>query len=141
MSGSALHADDRAYKWLTISAAVYVAGLVLHTADHIRRGTHVVTGPVLGLGFISTIIGLVIVGLILVRHPRAPGLAAVFGPVTAIGVAAVHVPPRWGVLSDAFIGSTGTGVTAFSWAVVFLEIIGALALGISGWAALRAVPE
>ena len=72
---------------------------------------------------------------------RAPGLAAVFGPVTAIGVAAVHVPPRWGVFSDAFIGSTGTGVTAFSWAVVSLEIVGALALGISGIAALKAVPE
>ena len=123
------------------AAMLYAAGLFLHTADHIRRGTHVLTGPVLGLGFVSTVIGLVIVGLILVRHPRAPRLAAVFGPVTAIGVAAVHVPPRWGVLSDAFIGSTGTGVTAFSWAVVFLEIVGALALGISGWAALRAVPE
>ena len=83
MRGSALHVD-RAYKWLTVSAAIYVAGLVLHTADHIRRGTHVLTGPVLGLGFVSTVIGLVIVRLILVRHPRAPGLAAVFGPVTAI---------------------------------------------------------
>jgi hypothetical protein len=132
---------SRTYNRLAASAAVYVAGLVLHTADHIRRGTHVLTGEVLGLGFASTIVGLVIVGLILVRHPRAPALAAVFGPVTAVGVAAVHIPPRWGVFSDAFIGSTSTGVTAFSWAVVLLEIVGALALGISGFAALRAVPE
>jgi len=141
MNGPAVQARDRAYKWLTISAVIYVAGLVLHTADHIQRGTHVLTGPVLGLGFVSTIIGVVIVGLIVVRHPRSPWLAAVFGPVTAVGVAAIHLLPRWGVFSDAFLGSTGTGVTGFSWAVVLLEIVGALALGVSGFAALRAVPE
>jgi hypothetical protein len=125
-----------ARRWMLASSAVYVVGLGLHTADHIGRGVHAVTGEVLILGVLSTIAGLVTVGLIIADHPKAPIVAVVVGFQVAIGVAVVHIPPHWGVLSDPFIGASGTGVSAFSWAVVLLEIVGALALGTSGLAAL-----
>jgi len=132
-----IETTTRAYRWLLWSSAIYVVGLVSHTADHVRRGISVLTGPVLGAGTLSTIAGIVIVWLIVARNRKAPFLAAIFGPTTAIGVVIVHVPPHWGVFSDPFIGSTGTGVTAFSWIVVFLEVAGLLAMGISGIAVLR----
>jgi len=131
----------RAYRWLLGSSAVYVLGLVLHTADHVRRGLGVLTGLVAGAGAISTIAGLFIVVMILVENRHAPLVAAVFGATTAIGVAIVHFPPRWGAFSDPFTGSSGTGVTRFSWAVVILEIIGLLAISISGLAVLRERPK
>ena len=127
----------RAYRWLLLSSAIYVLGLVLHTADHVRRGVGVITGPVLGAGTVSTIAGIVIVWLIVARNRNAPMLAAVFGLTTAIGVLIVHVPPKWGWFSDPFLGSRATGVTAFSWFVVLLEVVGLLAMGISGIAVLR----
>ena len=132
-----LQESSRAYRWLVASSAIYVLGLVLHTADHVRRGLSVLTGLVAGAGAVSTVAGLVIVGMIFVENRHAPMAAAVFGPTSAIGVAIVHIPPRWGAFSDPFIGSTGTGVTAFSWAVVMLEIVGLLAIGVSGLAVLR----
>ena len=129
--------ETRAYRWLLLSSAIYVLGLVLHTVDHVRRGVSVVTGPVLGAGAVSTIAGIVIVWLIVAHYRNAPMLAAVFGLTTAIGVLIVHVPPKWGWFSDPFIGSRATGVTAFSWSVVLLEVVGLLAMGISGIAVLR----
>jgi hypothetical protein len=117
---------------LRLAALLYVAGLIAHTADHIRRGTSVITTEVLVLGFLSTLAGIVTVALIFTRNRRAPLVAAIFGFQVAIGVAAVHLLPKWSVFSDAFPGSRATGVSALSWTVVLVEIAGALALGIAG---------
>ena len=129
-----------ARRWLTTSAVVYVAGLSLHLADHVRRGVDVLTGPVLIAGYISTVAGVVTVALVFARHRMAALAAALIGLPVAVGVAIVHIPPDWGAFSDPFIGSSGTGVTGFSWGVVFLEIVGALGLGIFGLAALKPRP-
>lgn len=121
---------------LHAAAAVYLAGLVAHTADHVRRGTDVLTTEVYWLGIVSTAAGVATVALVVARHRLTPLAAVLFGFPVAIGVAAVHLLPKWSVLSDAFPGSIGTGVTATSWAVVLVEIAGALALGFAGFAAL-----
>jgi hypothetical protein len=117
---------------LRLAVSLYLVGLIAHTADHVRRGTSVVTTEVLVLGVVSTIAGIVTVALIFTRNRHAPLAAAVFGFQVAIGVSAVHLLPKWSVFSDAFPGSRGTGITAMSWAVVLVEIAGALALGIAG---------
>lgn len=126
--------DHRFIRW---AALLYGAGLVLHTADHVRRGTDVLTSQVLLLGYLSFAAALVLFGLVLFRHPLAPLAAAALGFPVALGVAAVHLLPHWSVFSDAFPGAHATGVTALSWTVVLIEIAGALALGIAGVVALR----
>jgi len=121
--------DDRHLRY---AAILYAAGLVLHTADHFRRGLDVVTPAVLWAGNLSTGIGVVTVALVLTRHRLGPTVAALTGLPIAVGVASVHLLPHWSALSDPFVGEHGTGVSALSWSVVLVEIAGALALGAAG---------
>ena len=123
-----MHAD----RYLRAAALVYAAGLILHTADHLRRGLDTVTPAVLWAGNVSTAIGLVTVGLVLTRHRLGSLLAALTGLPIALGVAAVHLVPEWGALSDPFVDAGHTGVTVWSWFVVLVEIVGALALSLAG---------
>jgi hypothetical protein len=118
------------------AALLYAAGLVLHTADHLRRGLDVITPAVLWAGNLSTLLGVTAVGLVIARHRLAPLFAAITAIPIALGVTAVHLLPSWGALSDSFVDNA-PGVTAFSWFVVLLEIVGALAMGIAGLAIVR----
>ena len=120
---------------LRVAALVYLAGLALHTADHLRRGLDAVTHHVFWLGNVSTAVGIVAVVLILTGHRYAPMLAVAFGFPVAIGVAAVHLLPEWSTaLSDSFVDQS---VSWMSWTVVIIEIVGALATGIFGLRLLR----
>jgi hypothetical protein len=124
--------DDRK---LQVAALVYLAGLVLHSADHFRRGIDTVTHHVFWAGNVSSVVGIVAVGLILTRHRLAPMAAVAFGFPVALGVAAVHLLPEWSTaLSDSFIDQS---MSWMSWAVVLLEIAGALATGVIGLAIFR----
>jgi hypothetical protein len=122
---------------LKYAALFYALGLALHTSDHLRRGLDAVTPQVLWAGNVSTAIGVAVAALVVVGHRSGPLLAAVTGIPVAVGVAAVHLLPKWSAFSDAFVGAHNTGVTAFSWLVVLLEIAGAVAMGVAGWAVLR----
>ena len=135
-AGRAPETTSREQVLLRNAAILYAVGLGLHFADHIRRGTEVLTGEVSLLGTISTVAGVVTLGLIFIRHRLAPVAAIALGFPVALGVAAVHLLPRWSDFSDAFPGST-TGVNAISWTVVLIEIAGAFALGLAGLAMMR----
>ena len=132
--------SSREQIFLRNAAILYGVGLVLHLADHMRRGTSVLTGEVNLLGTVSTIAGVITIGLVMTRHRLAPVAAIALGFPVAFGVAAVHLLPRWSDFSDAFPGST-TGVNALSWTVVLIEIAGALALGLAGLAMVRRSDE
>lgn len=119
------------------SALVYAAGLVLHTADHVRRGLDVLTPQVQWGGNISTAVGVAAVALVIAGHRWAPTVAALTGIPVAVGVAAVHLLPHWSAFSDAFPGARETGVNALSWTVVLIEIAGALAMGAAGISIIR----
>lgn len=124
--------DDRKLK---TAALVYLAGLALHTADHLRRGLDAVTEHVFWAGNVSTAMGLAAVALILTSHRLAPAAAVAFGFPIAVGVAAVHLLPEWSTaLSDSFIDQS---MSWMSWTVVAIEIVGALATGIVGWRLYR----
>ena len=120
---------------LQVAALVYLAGLVLHTADHLRRGLDAVTLHVLWAGNLSTVLGLGAVAMILTRHRYSPEAAVSFGFPIALGVAAVHLLPEWSTaLSDSFVDQS---VSWMSWTVVVIEIAGALATGVIGLRLLR----
>ena len=127
--------DD--HRVLRYCALFYALGLALHTADHLRRGLDASTPQVLVIGNISTAIGITVAVLVVVGYRNAPRLAALTGFPVAFGVAAVHLLPTWSAFSDTFFDAHNTGVTALSWAVVLIEIAGALAMGISGLAVVR----
>ena len=129
-----------AYALLQWATAVYAFGLVVHTVDHLRRGIGVLTHEVLWAGNLSTLAGMALIALVYARNRAAPAAAVVLGFPTALGVAAVHLLPRWSPFSDAFVGAHAhhTGVTPISWVVVLVEIIGALGMGIAGLLVLTA---
>jgi hypothetical protein len=124
--------DRRGAMVLRGTAALYAVVWVIHTGDHLRRGTGAVTKEVLVAGSAAAVLQLVAIGAVFARHRLAPLLAVAIGFPDAIGIAAVHLLPHWSSFSDAFPGAHGTGVTAFSWAAAIAEIAGALAFGAAG---------
>jgi hypothetical protein len=125
----------RRAEWLLWSAALlYAVGVVAHTGDHLRRGFDVLTPEVFWAGAVGTVASVAAVALVLGGHRLASLVAAAVGFAQALGVSAVHLPPRWGPLSDSLPAG---GADALSWAAVLLEIGGALALGAAGAYALR----
>ena len=125
------------HRTLRCCALLYALGLALHIADHVRRGLDVLTPEVRWAGNLSTALGIAVVVLVIVGNRYGPLLAALTGIPVAVGVAATHLLPHWSAFSDAFPGAHGTGVTALSWTVVLVEIVGALAMGVSGIVGVR----
>lgn len=119
---------------LRTAAVVFATGLVLHTADHFRRGTDILTNHVLAAGTLSTIASLVVLALVLTRHRLAAPAAAALGLSMALGVTAAHLLPTWSAFSDSLPDGD---VHAVTWAAVLLEIAGAAFLGVAGLLALR----
>jgi hypothetical protein len=114
------------FRW---AAILYASGTLLHTLDHLRRGTDVVTTQVLWAGSISTPIAIVAISLALAGYRYAPVIAVAFGIPHAVGISAVHLLPHWGVLSDSL---TTNGGSPISYVAVLAEIIGALCFAAAG---------
>jgi hypothetical protein len=124
--------DRRGALILRWSAALYGVVWVVHTSDHLRRGTGAVTREVLIAGSAAAVMQVIAIGAVFARHRLAPLIAVAIGFPDAIGIAAVHLLPHWSSFSDAFPGAHGTGVTAFSWVAAVAEIAGALAFCAAG---------
>lgn len=118
--------EDRALRWAT---AAYVAGFLVHNADHARRGLDDVSEAVVWAGTVAAMLTAVAVVLVVVRHPSAPLAAAAIGLSQAVGYAVVHLTPEWSPTSDSFV--TGS-VDAWSWVASLAEITAALAFGLTG---------
>jgi hypothetical protein len=119
----------RIFRW---TALLYAVAFAIHTGDHVRRGLAAVTVEVSVLGTVAAVLQLLAVGAVFLRWRWAPLAAAAIGFPDAVGIAAVHLLPKWSAFSDAFPGSHGTGVTGFSWLAATLEIAGALLFAIAG---------
>ena len=129
--------DERAVRFLRYAAAFYLVAWAVHTGDHLRRGTGVVTTEVLVLGYGAAVLQLAGVAAVFVRWRWAAAAAMAIGFPDAVGISAVHLLPHWSSFSDAFPGAHGTGVTGFSWFAAAIEILGAMAFGIAGAYASR----
>src|SRR5258705_587458 len=119
---------------LTIAAIVFVAANIVHSLDHVRQGFDGVTTEVLVGGSILTLLALATLWFALRRDPQAPFIAAVVGSFAAVGVAAAHIPPGWGVVSDSYPDIHSAGP---SWIVMLPEVGPAMFLAVNGFAPVR----
>jgi hypothetical protein len=110
---------------------LFLAGSLLHDADHFRRGLDVLTPEVLWIGITVICITLGAVGLTLLEYRHAPLIAIITGFGTAVGVSIVHLLPRWSAFSDPLASSN---VDQRTWMAGLLEIGAALGLRLGGCA-------
>lgn len=118
---------------LQLGAYLYMAGFVAHFADHLARGLDRTPGPTIVAGTLASVGGVLAVALVLTRHRLGAQSAVVIGFGTALGFAAVHLPPHWSPFSQPFRG----GVGALDWAAVLIGIAGAAAFGVAGLYAMK----
>jgi hypothetical protein len=125
-------------RFLRPAGVVFLVAVLVHGADHLRRGMDVVTTVVLAAGNIQIVLGLVAVALVLRRHRLGPAAAVAMGFPSAVLFVAAHLLPEWSAFSDPYVGSpVAPGVTAFSWFTALFEITADLAFGWAGLVALR----
>ncbi len=115
-------------------AVIFTATWVIHTADHVRRGTETTPDGVIWGGTLVAVLASVALTLIATGHPIAPMATALVFPAIAIGVAASHLLPDWGWLSEPLLIEPVADRLAA--AAASLEIVGAAYLG---WCGLRIV--
>ncbi|MUL76918.1 hypothetical protein FZI94_12755 [Mycobacterium sp. CBMA226] len=112
--------------------------LLLHGADHLRRGMDVIPLAVMVGGTLQLIFAAVTFVLVFKRNRWAPLAAVGIGYAGAVGFTAAHLLPKWGFFSDSFINAPPWArVTAFSWVTAILEIAANLVFGTIGLVLLR----
>jgi hypothetical protein len=119
---------------LRTAGVVLVGGFVVHNGDHMRRGFDAITDGVAWGGTFVALLAAVVLTLVFTGHPRAPMAAAATGPAIALGVAAAHLLPDWGPLSDSLVSGD---VDGFTWVAVFAEIVAAALFGWVGYTIAR----
>ena len=127
-----------AERLLRITALIFAAAVLVHGADHLRRGMDVLSQQVVWAGTLQMLFGLVTLVLVFRRHRWAPVAAIAIGFASATGFAAAHLLPHWGVFSDSYLHAAHAAhVTAFSWGTAIAEIAADLAFGLAGVYAVR----
>ncbi|MBV9950653.1 MAG: hypothetical protein JO291_01785 [Acidimicrobiia bacterium] len=126
--------ESRREHRLILAGYLFAVGSTVHMVDHLRRGQGSVTAELYWVGTVALAVQVAVITLVLTRHRVAPLAAAATGFPLALGFFAAHWLPHWSGLSDPVwkIGSW------FSYVASSLEIIGALALGLTGLSIVRA---
>lgn len=126
---------EQSQRRLTAAGILFAAGSAVHILDHLRRGQGSVSDELNWAGTLALVVQVTVVVLILTRHWLAPLVAAAAGFPLALGFITAHWLPEWSALSDPVweIGSW----TWLSYLASTLEIVGALAVGLAGVAAVR----
>jgi hypothetical protein len=119
---------------LVLAAYLFAIGSAVHIFDHLRRGQGSVTEQLYWAGNVALIVQVVVITLVVTRHRVAPLAAAAAGFPLAVGFAAAHWLPTWSSLSDSFVNH---GAAVFSYVASFMEIAGAIAIGVAGLQVLR----
>ena len=125
-------------KVLRVMSVVFLAALVTHAADHVRRGTDAVTTQVVWAGNVQFALAVGAAALVFRGHRFAPAIAIAVGFLSAIGFVAAHLLPHWSAFSDSFIGGrTGPEVAVFSWFTALFEIVADVLFACAGIVVLR----
>lgn len=119
---------------LGTSTIAFAIGFAIHNADHVRRGfAGIADGVILG-GTIVAMMAAVMLTLVVLKHPAAPAVCAVGGAAIAAGVAASHLLPDWGPVSDSLPDGD---VDTLTWIAVLAEIVTGAALAAVAGSILR----
>jgi hypothetical protein len=127
--------DNLQHRHLRLAGLVFAAGSAVHIADHLRRGQGSVTEVLYVVGNMALVLQVVVITLIFTRHRLAPLVGAVAGPTLALGFAAAHWLPEWSSMSDPVWQVES--LTWLSYAASTAEILGAVAVGVTGLAIVR----
>jgi hypothetical protein len=114
----------------------FACAVLIHNADHVRRGAGAVRADVFWTGTAAIALEVLVVVLTMQRHRAAPVAAALAGPSLAAGYVVVHYLPARSWLSDSF--TSAAHVSPLSWIAASLEVVAALTLGAAGLVALGA---
>lgn len=128
--------DDARQRRLVAAGWLFAVGSGVHIFDHLRRGQGSVSEELYWLGNVALVLQVVVITLIFTRHRLAPLAAVAAGFPLALGFAAAHWAPEWSAISDPL-----TEIDSwrwFSYLASTLEIAGALAVGVTGLAIVRA---
>lgn len=117
------------------AAAFFTIAVLLHNADHARRGADSVGRDVFWLGTAGIALEVGVVVLATQRHRLAALAATAIGFPLALGYVVVHFLPARSLFSDSF--TSATNVSRLSWSAASLEVAAALTLGIAGLVVLR----
>ena len=129
------HLADRDRR-LRRAGVLFAVGSAIHILDHLRRGQGSVNDVIYWAGTVAMVPQIVTATLILTRHRLAPLVAAAAGFPLALGFAATHWLPGMGPLGDPLWRIES--LPALSYVASILEVAGALAIGITGAAIVRA---
>jgi len=124
--------DDRLLRW---TATLFTAAVLIHGADHARRGVDTINLDVFWLGASAIALEVAVVVLAFQRHRLAPLVAIATGFPLAVGYLVVHFLPERTLFSDSF--TSGDDVSLLSWSAASLETVAAMVLGIAGLAVMR----
>src|SRR3954452_6194475 len=119
-------ADDRL---LQAAATFFTVAVLLHGADHVRRGTGSIQASVFWAGTLAIAVEAAPVVLAFMRHPLAPLASVSAGFGLAAGYLFVHFTPQRSWLSDSIPGG---GASWMTWTAASLETAAALVLGVTG---------
>lgn len=111
-------------------AAFFAVAVILHNADHVRRGVDSVSLDVFWTGTSAIALEALIVVLACARHRLAPLVSAAGGFALAAGYLSVHFLPQRGWLSDSFV--SGGDVSPVSVVAALLELVAAAVVGVVG---------
>lgn len=131
--------EARATSRLVTAGWLFAAGSAVHVVDHLRRGQGSIPDELYWLGNAALVLQVVVVTLVVTRHPRAPLVAAASGFPLALGFLVVHWLPAWSPISDPV-----WEVDSLAWAssvASTAEIVAAVAVGFAGLAVLRVRPD
>lgn len=127
---------DQRQRQLVAAGVLFAVGSAVHVVDHLRRGQGSVTDTLQWAGTLALVVQAVVVTLVLTRHRLAPLAAVAAGFPLALGFLSAHWLPEWSALSDPVWEIDS--LSWFSYVASTLEIAGALGLGLTGLAAIRA---
>jgi hypothetical protein len=128
-------AEDVGDRWLERVALLFTLAVIVHNADHLRRGVGLLHRDVFWAGTSGIVVEVALVVLICQRHRLAPLASLVGGLGLAAGYIEVHFLPKHRYLSDSF--TSAAHASWLSWGAASAEVVAALALAAVGALVLR----
>ncbi len=127
--------NDTTRARLTLAGLAFLVLTLIHDLDHVRQARPLPLEVNL-VGAVSIVASVVALALAFRGHPLAPFAAMILGVGSVVGFIAVHLVPRWSVISDAYADA---GVDALSYGIVFATMAAGAYLALEGYRSVREI--